>query len=94
MVSILESYWQLMQQYLNDQISTERFLNTFIGAFKNEKRVMNETEYALLDELFGDADAYSEDPSLRAEMPGFYLDETALRQQVAAAVDRIGKLLQ
>ncbi|UGQ45466.1 colicin immunity domain-containing protein [Massilia endophytica] len=93
MTSILESYWQLMLQYLDGKMSTEGFQDAFIGRFKKEKRAMNETEYALLDELFGDADAWSGDPVLRAEMPDFYLDEAALRKQVASAAERIGKLL-
>jgi hypothetical protein len=92
MNSVANEYKALLQSFLAGEVHTAEFQLLFLEKFKNEERWLEEKEFGVLDELFGDVDSFSNDPELLRRSPGFYLDETALRLKVEGAVQRLGSL--
>lgn len=89
-------YGVLMNRFLNREISPEDFQQAYLARFKNEIREMDEPLFELLQEVFGDVDAFCADPKLLSDLlakhPGFYLDEMALREKVGRAAKRLAEL--
>lgn len=85
-------YGVLLDQFLNQEISVEEFQEKYLERFKNERRQLAEPLFELLDGLFGDVDAFSSDPQLIAEDPGYYLDEMGLREIVRVVAARLSFL--
>ena len=92
MSDVYTDYGLLLKRFLNGAISIEAFQRAYLGRFKNERRKLDEDVFDLLDELFGDVDAFTTAPELLSENPGFYLDETALRKKVTQAAKRLAEL--
>lgn len=84
-------YMLLLQQFLNGSLSVDEFQKTYLARFKNEEP-MNEKLFELLDELFADLDSFTSDAKLLARKPGFYIDESALRNRVRNIAERISAL--
>jgi hypothetical protein len=82
-------YTQLLDQFLNHNISVEQFQTVYLNRFKNETRWLGGELFELLEELFGDIDAFSTDPQLLAAKPDFYLNEQQLRERVQQAAKRL-----
>lgn len=78
----LNDYRGLLERFLARQLPVDQFQQMFLTAFKNENRKLDESEYLLLDELFGDVDSFTLNPALLAEQPDFYVDEETLRARV------------
>lgn len=93
-----EDYQDLLDRYIRGEFSVQEFQTRYLNRFKNEDRQLDDELFAILDELFGDVDAFSGDPMVRVELqsktPGFYLDENQLRERVIRASREIGRLLR
>jgi hypothetical protein len=98
MSSVYQDYGLLLKQFLQGEMSAEEFQIAYLHQFKNESRQFDEALFEVLDTLFGDVDAFCADPDKRAELdaqiPGFYLDESELRQRVAHASEQLAALQQ
>ena len=96
MRNIYKDYGILLQSFLAGASSAEDFQRAYLDLFKNESRKLDDFLFEILDELFGDVDAFCADPDLLTKLavakPGFYLDEKALREKVAQASQRLVKL--
>lgn len=88
-----DDYLELLRAYLAGSMTADTFQHTYLDKFKSENRPLGEESFNVLDELFGDVDAFCPDPVLLAELTkiksGWYLDEKTLRGRVEAAVKRI-----
>lgn len=71
------AYTELIDRFVYGPITAAEFAQSFLRAMKSEGRILGEPVYPLLQELFGDADAYVEDPSLRSDPED--LDDEQLR---------------
>lgn len=94
MSDVYAEYGDILNHFLEGTISAEEFQRAYLRQFKNEKRHLSEPLFELLDGLFGDVDAFTADPQLLAENPSFYIDESALRQRTAQALQRLIQLQQ
>lgn len=96
MSNIYTDYGVLLQEFLSGASSAKDFQRAYMVRFTNETRKMDDSLFKILDELFGDLDAFCADPDLLAKLkaakPGFYLDEKALREKVFQASQRLAKL--
>lgn len=96
MSNIYTDYGRLLHGFLAGASSAEDFQRVYIDRFKNERRELDDALFEILDELFGNVDAFCADPDLLAALvvakPGFYLDEQALRDKVAQASQRLASL--
>ncbi|MDT4291663.1 colicin immunity domain-containing protein [Methylomonas sp. MO1] len=82
-------YQLLLDQFLYNEISAEEFQRKYLDRFKNEMRHLEDPLFVLLDELFGDVDAFAMDPLLLAENPKYNIDEQGLRDKVNVVVNRL-----
>jgi hypothetical protein len=89
MNTVFERYSNLIESFLNRELSSQAFSDSFITLFKNETGPMEESIFLLLDELFGDADAFTSDAVLLAEDPAFYLNERDLESKVHNILHRM-----
>lgn len=96
MGSEYEDYGSLLNRFIQHRMSADEFQIAYLKLFKNERRQLDEALFDVLDTLFGDVDAFSSEPTIRAELeaqkPGFYLDEAKLRQRVVYAFERLEAL--
>lgn len=88
-MSALNNYVDLIKNFLNGNLSASQFSNVYVQRFKGEGGPMDEGLFLLLDELFGDAESFTSNPALRAENPGFYLDEPALQMKARDILARM-----
>ena len=89
MTGFKDDYARMMQDFMQGAMSTTEFVTGYLKKFKNETRELDEEEFEILDELFGDIDAYTPETSLIVENPNFYIDERQLRERVAMAIKKL-----
>lgn len=89
MTGFKDEYARMMQDFMQGVLPTTGFAAAYLDKFKNETRELGEEEFEILDELFGDVDAYTPDTSLIAQNPNFYIDEVQLRERVAMAIVKL-----
>lgn len=89
MVSI---YMSMMEGYLSKAYSLEEFAQFFFERFKNEQLPLSEDVYCVLDKLFGDLDALTDDESLLQSDPDYYLNAGQVHHCVECAYEALKML--
>jgi hypothetical protein len=89
MTGFKNDYTRMMRSFIQGAMPTTEFVKGYLDKFKNETRQLSEDEFEILDELFGDIDAYTPDATLIAENPSFYVDEIQLRERVAMTIEKL-----
>ncbi|MBI1929521.1 hypothetical protein HYR99_35405 [Candidatus Poribacteria bacterium] len=79
----------MLLSFLQNEISPLDFEQTYLDVYLNDSTEWSEAEFAILDELFGDVDAFCADATLRAPDD---LDEAQLRQKCKKAIDKLRAL--
>jgi hypothetical protein len=85
----LTPYIDLIESFLNNQISSLTFEREYLDMFKNDETRWAGEEYEVLNELFSDVDAFCADPELRGSDD---LDEEQLRQGAKIAIEKLSVL--
>lgn len=85
----LAPYLKLIRSFLNNQTSALTFEREYLDMFKNDATDWSEAEYDVLNDLFGDVDAFCADPHLRGPDD---LDEEQLRQRCKVALEKLSVL--
>jgi hypothetical protein len=82
-----------MTAFVDGTISAAEFERRYLDKFKREQRPLDEMTYQLLDEVFGDVDAFCADEEvydqIAAEHPGWPHNAAELREKVRAAITRL-----
>lgn len=86
MTKKVSEYIHLLTELTHGKIDPTEFRDLFIEKFKSEKITLSESEFGILDQLFGDADSFTEDVELMKSMPGFYINGDQLKERAAAAL--------
>jgi hypothetical protein len=84
-----KQYVDLIQAFLSGDLGAESFESRYLDTFKNQQAFLPEPVFAILDQLFGDVDAFCSDPSLRTEDD---LDESQLRERSREALIRLQRV--
>jgi hypothetical protein len=87
--SIGDFYTTLIDQFLTGAIPVDVFCDTYLRRFKAEQTPLGEPLYDILNDLFGDIDCYTTDPTLLASDPDFYLDEPRLRERASESLRQL-----
>lgn len=74
----IAKYIALIDAFIGGEMAANEFDLAYLKARKSEQRVLGDTVFPILQQLFGDADAYVSDPSLRTEPED--LDDEQLRE--------------
>jgi hypothetical protein len=82
-------YEIMFYEFLDGDISVSEFQSSYLSKFKGEKRVLGESFYGVLEDVFGCVDSFTLDVELLSQNPNFYLNEMQLRAKVRQAVDRL-----
>ena len=85
----LNSYIELLHLFLNGQISAVDFEQRFLALYRDDKTMRPDNEFSILDQLFGDVDAFCADDSLR-EIGD--LNEVQLRERSSVALKALKSL--
>lgn len=85
----LADYVRLIGAFLEGRIDTETFERLYLEKFKTDATDWSEDEYEVLNNLFGDIDAFCSEPELCGPED---LNETELRQRSAIAVEKLQRL--
>lgn len=83
-----QRYEVLIGRFLARDVDVDAFRLQFMTVFKNDG-VRPESEFAVLDALFGDVDAFTRDVALLEADPDFYLTEAQLRDRAAVALQAL-----
>lgn len=67
-----DGYRIFFEKFLGSIISVDEFKTNCLSRFKDEE-FLDESFFDLLDEVFGDADSFTDDVQLLAENPDFFL---------------------
>ncbi|MDH5824288.1 colicin immunity domain-containing protein [Luteimonas sp. RD2P54] len=86
----LEEYIDLIDEYLSSSIDSSHFCNRFIAKFKLAAE-LPEHEFSILDQLFSDADCFTEDQGLIASNPELYINADQLKERAAEALAALVK---
>lgn len=84
-------YVSLIDRFTRGEISAVKFQEIFLDKFKNEDSVDGD-DFLILDELFADLDAYTEDSDLLRSNPQFYLDLAELKVKANLARDKLSAI--
>lgn len=83
MEAAVSKYVELIERFVSGAMDATAFESAYLKMFKNESARLPNTAFTVLDELFGDVDAFCADPVLRGESD---LDEDTLRRHASAAL--------
>ncbi len=84
-------YTHLIEEFLNETLSPVAFETAYLDTFKKDQGSHPEAEYEILNDLFGNVDAFCADPSLRGPR---HLDEDQLRTEAQKALSALRRLRQ
>lgn len=84
-MSGLHPYVELVSSFIHGELGAAEFERRFSERYLNDETLWPEEEFLVLDGLFGDADAFVEDPALRAGVK-HALDESELRSRAEQAL--------
>lgn len=82
-------YKLLIQRFLNKEIPVQEFVGTYLERFQNEKAVLGQSLFLVLDKLFAEIDFYTEDNELIKKSPRWNINEDQLRQYAQEALVKI-----
>ena len=85
----LEPYIALIDSFLRNEISATRFEQDYLHMFKRDHTSRTEDAYNVLNDLFGDVDAFCSDPDLCGPED---LNEEQLRKRCQQAYERLKEL--
>lgn len=85
----LSEYIRLIKAFLERQIEAQTFERLYLETFKSDATAWSEDEYEVLNDLFGDLDAFCDDPELCGPDD---LTETQLRERAAVALEKLQSL--
>jgi hypothetical protein len=86
---VIVDYKNMIESFLNNNISLQEFILTYLEFFKKEKRLYKDEIYYILDELFGDVDMCTSDNYLLSVHFEFYIDESTLRKKAHDALQKL-----
>ena len=87
MSNAINSYIELLSEFLSGRMGVLDFQRAYLSKFKMETSRFDDSTFDLLDALFGDVDAYTSDQALLTENPSYYLDEDGLRNRVSQVLN-------
>ncbi len=73
-------------------MSEADFSDAYLGRFKREQVMLPEPAFAILDRLFADIDAFTDDPALLAAAPAFHLTNEQLKARSLEALEALDQL--
>lgn len=85
----ISPYIAIIDRFLAGEIAAASFARTYMKMMKSETRMLGDAIYPVLQDLFGDADAYVEQPDLRTDSED--LDENDLLACARRARERLPK---
>jgi hypothetical protein len=86
----LQRYIALISSFVTDKIEAVDFERKFLKLFKEDAMEWSGAEFAILDGLFADIDAFCSDPQLRDEED---LDEYELKEKCKIALEKLQSLV-
>jgi hypothetical protein len=93
MTSVRDEYAVLMMAFVDGSMSAAEFERRYLEKFKADRRQLDEATFAVLDEVFGEVDAFCADEQvyeqIAAEHPGWPNSAVELREKVRAAITRL-----
>lgn len=85
----IRHYKLMISNFVTHKMDASEFESTYLDTYKNDETRRSESEYALLNGLFLDIDAYCPDPSLRDSDD---IDEETLRIRAGNTLAYLDKL--
>ncbi len=88
-MNALTSYIRLLSSFAAQELSATEFEARYLRLYKQEETLFSDETFLVLDELFGDVDAFYPNPDLRDEDD---LDEEQLHQRCARALEKLNAI--
>jgi hypothetical protein len=85
----IQPYIDLVESFINGQISARQFEKSFLEKFKNNSSQFDETEYKILNNVFYDVEDFCADPTIRGEGD---LDEQQLKTKSKKHLEELRSL--
>lgn len=92
MKNAIAEYVTLLDQFLDGIMSIEDFQMAYLKKFKSEQKILGDDVFEVLQDLFGDVDAFTADLELLLRNSKYYIDADALREKVRQAANRLSRL--
>jgi hypothetical protein len=86
----LQRYITLIAAFVADKIEASDFEHKYLKLFKEDTTEWPDIEFAILDGLFGDVDAFCADPQLRDKED---LDEYELKEKCKITLEKLQSLV-
>ena len=93
MKNVVKDYVNLLEEFIAGGTTANAFRDKYIELFKGECRELDDLVYEVLEGIFGDCDAFSDDCSLILQNPEFYIDELTLKKKVIFCRDKLLRLI-
>lgn len=91
MNTVKSDYSKIIAQYVEKNISTETFKDTFAETYLNESRDYDDEIFHILDRLFAEIDLCTDDTDLLNNFD-FYVTEEQLRESAEKALLELKKV--
>jgi len=88
---VIQSYTRLITEFVDGKLDAAAFSGRYLDTFKRETVTLPEQVFDVLDGLFGDADAFTDDRDLLAGNPEFHVDAATLKRRAVEAIDALAR---
>lgn len=88
----IAGYAALIGEFVRGEMSVAAFSDAYLGRFKREQVMLPEPAFAVLDRLFAEIDAYTDDVALLAAAPDFHLNGEQLKACSLSALEALRRL--
>lgn len=86
----VSGYLAVIGKFVDGDIDARTFETEYLHLAKSEQRLLDDDIYAVIQDLFGDADAYVDDPELRTDPED--LDADQLLASARRAQERLRRI--
>lgn len=87
--NIKREYLQLINSFLKSEITANDFSLKFIDKMKNDNRTFGDDLYDLLEEMFGEANSYTDKHEIYITNPDWYLTDIQLKNKATLIASKL-----
>ena len=88
----VDAYIALIKDFVGGGLPAPEFQRVYLSTFKAELAWFDEPTFELLDSLFGDADAYTEDRELLESEPSYFVSGAHLKMRANQVLRELERL--
>lgn len=91
-IDVKQEYLELIGNFLRNEMGANEFSLTYLNKMKNDNRTFGDDLYELLEEMFGEANSYTDNQEIYDSNPDFYLTGDGLKIKAKEIFNKLNEM--